>query len=133
MSSQHAALAGHHGSATAGAQKPPSPVSDAPLAHFFGASFLALFVLAIVLATGVAVLRRFRLSRAKFTVQLLFAALVGLAAEAAVVLAAWLGYGDRLGLRAAFVGGIEAARYAFAAALLVVVIFGVPLHRASHV
>jgi hypothetical protein len=137
MSSQHALLAGHHGSADAGGQTPPSPVSDAPLAHFLGASFLALFVLAIVLVTGVGLLRalvlRFHLDRAKFAVQLLFAVVVALAAEAAVLLAAWLGYGDRLGLRAAFVGGIEAAQYAFVAALVVVVIFGVPLKRASHV
>jgi hypothetical protein len=133
IGAQHAALlGGHHGLSEVDSQRPPSPIADAPLPHFFGATFLALFVLAIAVVTGVAGIRRIRLARADFAVQLLFAVLVAVAAEAAVLLAAWLGYGDRLGVRAAFVGGIEVARYAFVAALIVVVIFGLPANRTSH-
>jgi hypothetical protein len=133
IGAQHAArLGGHHDLSEVDSQHPPSPIVDAPLPHFFGATFLALFVLAIAVVTGVAVIRRIRLARTSFAVQFLFAVLVAVAAETAVLLAAWLGYGDRLGLRAAFVGGIELARYAFVAALIVVMIFGLPANRTSH-
>ncbi|MFL6140741.1 MAG: hypothetical protein ACJ72N_02580 [Labedaea sp.] len=132
MVSQHSAVSAHHGSVGSG-MTPPSSVSDAPLPHFAGAGFLALHVLGIALMVGVPVIRRlldrFRLSRRTFVAQLMFAGLTALAVEIAVVLSAWVGYGDRLGLRAAFVGGVQAAQYGFAAALVVVVIFGVPLIR----
>lgn len=131
MTAQHAALfSGHHGSSGVGGQRAPSPIADAPLPHFLGATFLALFVLTVLVVAGIAILRRIR--RTGFAVHLLFAALVAGAAEVAVLWTAWLGYGDRLGLRAAFVGGIELAQYAFVGALLIVMIFGLPAHRTSH-
>ena len=133
MGAQHAArFGGHHGLSEVGGQRPPSPIADAPLPHFLGATFLALFVLTVLVVSGIALLRRIRLADGNFALQLLFAALVAAAAEVAVLWSAWLGYGDRLGLRAAFVGGIELAQYAFVAALLVVMIFGLPAHRTSH-
>jgi hypothetical protein len=133
MGAQHAARFGGHsahvGGSDVGSQRAPSPIADAPLPHFLGATFLALFILTVLVVSGVAVLR---LLPANFGGQLLFATLVAGATELAVLFASWLGYGDRLGLRAAFVGGISLAQYAFVAALIVVMIFGLPSQRSRH-
>jgi hypothetical protein len=130
MGAQHAArFGGHHGVSDVGSQRAPSPIADAPLPHFLGATFLALFILTVLVVSGIAVLR---LLPANLGGQLLFAVLVAGATELAVLFASWLGYGDRLGLRAAFVGGISLAQYAFVAALIVVMIFGLPSQRSRH-
>lgn len=119
---------GHHSSGSGGV--PPSPVSDEPLPHYLGGAFLAVHVLALGLAVAIPVLPRvldrIGLPRNGFSAQLLFSTWTGLAACFAVLLAARLGYGDRLDPRAVLGGGLEAARYGFVLALLVVVLFGVP-------
>lgn len=126
LAAQHDYLFGHHESA-AGNAAVPSAVSDEPVPHFLGSAFLTAHVLAIVLAAGIPVIRRAfarcRLHDATFAAQLTLAMLAALAAGGAVVLAARCGYGDRLPMRDAFRGGVEAARYGFVAALAIVVIF----------
>jgi hypothetical protein len=111
--------AGHH--AVDGTA--PSSVADAPLPHFLGGAFLAVHLLAIVLAAGIPVLR---LVRRKFVAQLGFALLAAMATGLSVVLAARFGYGDRLAFRDALTGGVDVARYAFVLAIAVVVLFGLP-------
>jgi hypothetical protein len=130
LASQHGVIFGHHGSADGGGAA-PSPVSDEPVSHFLGIAFLTAQFLAIVLAAGIPLIRRafarFRLQHATFTAQVTFALLAAVTTGGALVLAARLGYGDRLPMRDAFRGGFEVARYGFVAALAVVVIFGFPL------
>lgn len=99
----------------------PSSVSDEPVPHFLGGAFLAAHLLAIALAIGLRLVRRVR---ARLAAQLLFATLIATAAGAAAMLAARFGYGDRLAPREVLLGGVEVARYAFIAALALVVIFG---------
>jgi hypothetical protein len=129
LSGQHGMLAGHHGGGLGGATA-PSPVSDHPVQHFLGSAFLAVHVLAVVLIVGALLicrlLTRLRLQQAKFGAQLMFATVAATATAGTVALAARLGYGDRLPVRDAFLGGVDAARYAFVAALVFAVIFGFP-------
>ena len=106
----------------------PSPVADAPLPHFLGGFFLTAHLLMIVLAIGIPLIRRLP---ANFTRQLLFAGLAAVTAGAAVVIAARFGYGDGLAMRDALLGGLETTRYAFIAAILVAVLFGVTTNQST--